>query len=331
MKNPIIVPNGDSTIWDRDRVIADLVMAMINGSPFEISMNNEGPCAESLGFYSLLDLLCTRYQFPSNKITICTNNQIETHNSYNIKKHPPIKGVVELQKKYSGHIFNKIITSDTKYFSNFVSRGNRMRLVIASELYFNHGDKTIQSYHTDTKNGYFSHHIGLEDVMFHDYDPVTVDRCYLFLKKTPITIDAVESYPILHGDKVYDILMQYQKIFVDIVNLPYFSGNTFYLDEKIWRPILTRTPFIVQGPRNFLQNFRRLGFKTFDRWWDEGFSEDPPDYQVIEIIKIIDKIAQWDLNRINNTYDQMKSVLDHNYKRFMELTAQEFKKIFSHD
>jgi hypothetical protein len=328
MNNFIIVPNGDSVIWDKDRVISELVTAMIDRSSFEISLNSEGPCAESLGLYAILDSLCSKHQFSSDKITIHTCNLIEKHDRYRIKKNAPTKGVDDLQKKYSGYVFDKVISSDTKYFSNFVSRGNRMRLVIASELYFNHREKTLQSYHTDIKNGYFSHHIGLEDVMFHDYDSHTVDLCYRFLKETPITIDTVESYPILHGDKVYDILKQYQKIFIDIVNLPYFSGNTFYLDEKIWRPILTKTPFIVQGPKNFLQNLRRLGFRTFDCWWDEGYSEDPPDYQVRLIIDTIRWLSKLSLDDCVNMYNDMKSVLDHNFDLFMSLESRDFELIF---
>jgi hypothetical protein len=329
MKDPIIVPNGDSTIWDRDRVVADLVTSMIQQQPFEISLNSEGPCAETLGLYSLLDSLCERYQYRREMITIHTCNQLEKHDRYVIRKMPPIKGISDLQKNQSD-IADKKITSDTKHFSNFVSRGNRMRLVIASELYSNHPTKTLQSYHTDVKNGYFSHHIGLEEVMFHDYEPDTVDLCYRFLKKTPIKLDNIKSYPILHDDKVYDIMSLYQQAFVDITNLAYFSGNTFYVDEKIWRPVLTKTPFIVQGPRNFLENLKRLGFQTFSKWWDEGYSEDPLDYQVRLIIENIQMISSWNTKTMSAVYADMKSTLDHNYEVFMSLDQSVFKKAFDY-
>ena len=330
MKDSIIVPNGDSTIWDRDRVISDLITAIIQRHPFNISLNSEGPCAETLGLYSLLDFLCGKYQFQPEMITIYTCNQLEKHDRYLIKKIPPFKGISDLQKNQSS-ILDKKITSNTKHFSNFVSRGNRMRLVIASELYFHHQIKTLQSYHTDVKNGYFSHHIGLEEVMFHDYESDTVDRCYKFLKKTPIKVDNVESYPIFYHDgKVYDIMPLYQQVFVDIINLAYFSGNTFYVDEKIWRPVLTKTPFIVQGPNNFLENFRRLGFQTFDQWWDEGYSEDPPDYQVRLIIENIKMISTWDTQKLSTVYAEMKSTLDHNYAVFMSLNESVFRKAFDY-
>ena len=39
------------------------------------------------------------------------------------------------------------------------------------------------------------------------------------------------------------------------------------------------TPFIVQGSQWFLHRLRDMGFQTFDRWWDEGYSEDPANHQ----------------------------------------------------
>jgi hypothetical protein len=135
---------------------------------------------------------------------------------------------------------------------------------------------------------------------------------------------------LFNTDKVYDILDYYDSIFVDIVNQTYFTGNTFFLDDKFWRSVVTKTPFIVQGPQHFLSNLKQLGFKTFDHWWDEGYSEDPPDYQLQEIIKVVDTIAQWDTDKLRTTYNEMKPVLDHNYTTFMNLTAQDFKRAFNY-
>jgi hypothetical protein len=320
----VTIANSDCTIWNRDTVVTDLIDAIKQGQPFTVSLNGEGPCATSLGLYSLLDTLCQRYFFDKNNITIKTWNLIESHAEYKIIKNPPLKGVEMLKdtKKTNKHI--------TKHFSNFVSRGNSLRLIIASELYFSHKEKTIQSYHTDVKNSYFDRHIGLEDVMKRLDGNTFKDRCFDLLSIAPLTLDKVQTYPIFHSTKVYEIMDYYINVFVDIVNLAYFTGNTFYMDEKIWRPIVTRTPFIVQGPQNFLSNLKQLGFKTFDSWWDEGYSEDPSDHQVQEIIKVVNTIAHWDIDKLRTTYNEMKPVLDHNYTTFMNLTAQDFKRAFNY-
>jgi general stress protein 26 len=326
----IIVENGDSVIWHRDHVVQNLILLMSTQHPFVISLNHEGPCALSLGLYDLLDQLCDKFNFSKQHITLLTCNQIENHDQYMVKRLAPMKGVIELQAQYSKARPCKNIDKHTKHFANFVGRGNRMRLAIASHLHLNHRDKTLQSYHTDIRNAYFFHHIGLEEMMFHNYDRDHIAQAFDFLNQAPIMLDKIRSYPILHEKSSYRVLDYYDGVFVDIINMAYFSGNTFYIDEKIWRPVVTKTPFIVQGPSNFLKNLKKLGFKTFDSWWDEGYSEDPPDYQVLEIIKVIDTIAQWDHVKLVSIYEQMQPILEHNYQTFMNLTAADFKRAFSY-
>lgn len=311
----------------------DLVQSVLEPyRPIMISLNNEGPCAKSLGLYQLLDDICTRFNLEKQSIVIETWNQLESHSEYQIKRRAPIKGLVELQEKLRrdppGY---KTINESTKHFGSFVSRGNRIRLAISSHLYFKHKDKIFQSYHTDVKNAYFDRFIGLEEMMFHDYSEDQISMASNFLKYCPLKIDKIISYPILHEDKVYDLLDYYPHIFVDIVNQTYITGNTFYVDDKFWRSIVTKTPFIVQGSQWFLKNLKKLGFKTFDRWWDEGYSEDPPDYQARLILENIDMIARWDTKKLSIIYEDMKPILDHNLDVFMSLDYITFKKVFNFD
>ena len=94
--------------------------------------------------------------------------------------------------------------------------------------------------------------------------------------------------------------------------------------------MILETPFIVQGPQWYLHRLRDMGFQTFDRWWDEGYSEDPADYQPTEIVKVIDFLAKKDISELNSMYKEMKPVLAHNRKRFIELTSKDFD-IFEND
>ena len=327
----ITIENNDCKIWNRDQVIMDLMQAIQQDNDLIVHLNNEGPCAEALGVYKLLDEICSRYPYDSRRITIKTCNLLEHSDKYCISISPPTKHIVDLQQMIlDGSVPPKQINTKIQHFGHFIGHSSRARLIISSWLYKNYQNKTLQTFHTTPRDTLHQEFIGLEDIWLNDYEDQYIDYAVEFLKHTPLMYDPVDDGPILDM-KMYGIMDAYKNIFVDIVCNTYISGNTFYLDEKLWRPIMTKTPFIVHGPRNFIKNMQRLGFKTFDRWWDEGFSEDPPDVQVVEIIKIIDEIAQWDLTRIHTTYDQMKSVLDHNYKRFMELNNKEFNKRFLYD
>ena len=80
-----------------------------------------------------------------------------------------------------------------------------------------------------------------------------------------------------------------------------------------------RTPFIVHGPQNFLPRLRALGFCTFDAWWDEGYSEDPPDCQLKEISRLIDQLAEKSTAELETMYVDMQSVLEHNYQQLKQI------------
>ena len=325
----IKIENNDSKIWHRDRVALDLLQLAQNFEAFTISLNGEGPCAQSLGLYDLLNDVCSRTGFNKQNITIITANLLETHTEYKIEIKPHTKYLIDLQQKLkqAGNNLTKDPYSITNHFGHFIGHSSRFRLAIASWLYRYHRQRTSQTFHSVPTSELHREFLSLEDLWFSNYGIDYVDNAVEFLKHVPFSYDSHNSGPIL-GQQLYGVLGAYHNIFIDIPCMTYVSGTTFYVDEKIWRPIMTQTPFIAHGPANFIKNLRRFGFKTFDQWWDEGYSEDPPDVQTKEIVGIIDQIAKWDINRVRTVYEEMKPVLEHNYKRFTELKADEFSKIF---
>ena len=123
----------------------------------------------------------------------------------------------------------------------------------------------------------------------------------------------------------------YHRFFVEIVAETYFTGETFYPTEKIWRPILLRTPFIVQGSQNYLHNLKKLGFQTFDKWWDEGYSEDPSDYQISEVQKVIDTISKWTISKMQKVYNDMKPIIHNNFECMQNLSDSDFRRVFDYE
>ena len=125
-----------------------------------------------------------------------------------------------------------------------------------------------------------------------------------------------------------NIAKVYHKFFVEIVAETYSTGKTFYPTEKIWRPILLKTPFIVQGPQNYLENLKKLGFKTFDRWWNENYSLNTYDYQLVEISKVLKEISKWSCEDMRRVYSEMEDTLEHNYNVMMNLKNEDFVEAF---
>jgi hypothetical protein len=320
----VTIENNDCKIWNRDTVVLDLVDAIQNYKEFTISLNSEGPCAQALGLYTLLDNLCSRYSYDPSKITIRTCNLVERHSRYKIYHVAPIKHIKQLQTlSRENQSRDKHIKSTIKHFGHFIGHSSRARLIIASWLKKNHYDKTLQTFHSTCTHDLHREFIGLEDAWFHGYDITMIKSAVDFLSQAPLLYDQTNSDKILHW-KMYGILPAYNEIFVDIVCNTFVTGHTFYMDEKLWRPIITKTPFIVHGPQNFIINLRKLGFKTFDRWWGEGFSEDSNECQVRAILKIIDQLSELSHKDLVDMYHDMKPVLDHNLEVFMSLESNHF-------
>jgi len=319
----IVFANSDSTIWNRDQLIIDLAHAMSTRLPrIDLSTNGEGPCASSLGLYELLDNMCDRFGYPGNQIYINTCNLIEKHHVYNVVINPQTI-YLDTAQKYAPPGDNKQIK---KHFGHFVGHGNLPRLYLGSYLYQNHREKTLQTYHCDTADAYHRPFIGVEDLMFLQHGWECVDSAIELIKAAPIKSDKIDQYPILNPATL-NITKLYPDFFVEVVNLTYWSGSTFYIDEKIWRPMLMRTPFIVHGPQNFLPRLRKLGFKTFHQWWDEGYSEDPEGWQLTEIPKILDCLSQLSIGELESMYADMQPTIEHNYNLLMSLTESNFQNI----
>lgn len=314
--------NSDGTIWQRDQLIIELAAAMSQGqSRIDLSTKGEGPCAASLGLYSLLDQLCARFNYNPRCIYISTCNLAESHPVYNINIVPNIYYLQSAQS-YATPDTTKEINVDFKHFGHFIGHGNAHRLYIASQLYNVYRDITVQTYHCDPTSEYHRAFVGLEDMMYLQHTPEVVRSALQLVQQSPITQDTIDQYPILNPTTL-NITKLYPKFFVEIVSLTYWSGTTFYIDEKIWRPILMKTPFIVQGPQDFVRRFRTLGFRTFDRWWDEGHSEDPADYQPQAIVRLLKQISQYTLNDIRNVLAEMNDTLEHNYNLMMQMTKKD--------
>ena len=88
----------------------------------------------------------------------------------------------------------------------------------------------------------------------------------------------------------------------------FFENGVTFFTEKMLKPIIGLQPFIVMGSYKYLDNLKKLGFKTFENIFDESYDmiEDPFD-RILAILELIDEICSWDLETCHEKY---KSVLD---------------------
>lgn len=307
MPKTIRVYTSDSIAWNRDELAAELRTTQ----DVVIDFCAEGPCLESLDIWSLL-----RYS-TAGRIEILTCNALE-RSWPNVLYQPPMH-FVESTRQLGVDIAKD---QNAQTFGIFIGRSNTPRLylsTLASQY------RTLQTFHWQPNSNFHKSNLGI-DQLVERYGINLLPAVSDFLKQAPITLDEIPEYPIL-VDRHLNIADYYSKFFIEIVCETYFTGDTFFCTEKIWRPIAMRTPFIVQGPRNFLSNLKIMGFRTFDHWWDEGYSEDPADHQPVEIARVLEYLGSKTSDELYLMYHEMQDVLEHNYQTLIQLSAEDFFKV----
>ena len=312
----VLVLTSGTKVWNLGEVVEAITLAKNTDQDLEIDLNLEGPDFETLNLMQYINDW-------DNRTTVITRNAVQTLvGDIRFVKHSP-HFINSTKKALGGVTINKDIK---KPIGMFIGRSNAHRLYLSSYIY--KYKLANQTFHYNPKLEFHKNNLGLEELI-DTYGVDALPNAVHLIENSPLVKDEKISYPILieHHNNIHS---EYFNFLVEIVCETYYTGRTFFPTEKTWRPMILETPFIVQGPQWFLHRLRDLGFQTFSRWWDEGYSEDPADYQPVEIVKVIDFLAKKDISELNDMYKEMKPVLTHNRKRFMELTSKDFE-IFKDD
>jgi len=316
-------------IWDPMIKAAEIALTLERHGSVVIDLNGEAPAIEDTMLCDLFAYLESQ-NLDISKITVLTGNPIETYNKTSVRFVPESFYEFALFQEYHKNIPTH---KNIKYhFGNFVSRTTMPRLLIASHLYSNYQDKTFQTFHYDYSNEYHKTHIEL-DKLLNEYGAKSVefDEAVNLLKNSPIVQTPVKSYPILHYTE--DIMTEpcrwYPNFFVDVICETWPNEQGFYVTEKFWRAVATKTPFIIYGPRHVLTNLKKLGFKTFDNYWNEGYQEDFSRDRINIIKQVIKQLSNESVDVLNNMYMDMQSILNHNHEIFMNFTHNDLKKLKS--
>jgi len=308
---------SDGKIWNKEEAIVSIIKeATRTTNKIQIHLNNEGPCCKHCGIDELISNIILKFNIPSERFVINTLNQIPSSQYTEVRgsKNSSLYGAHSKLQSY-------VPTYSTldKIFGIFIGRSNWQRLGLASYLWNNYKNNSIVTFHYDNNIEYHKSNLGLDEFC-HKF-PNDIDNIFIFLKELPLVYDEV-SYPILWSDNAYDLDELYKNIFCEIVCETYFSGKTFFISEKTYRCILNKRPFIIQGPTWFLKNLKKLGFKTFDKWWDEGYDEDPGDARYETLKQNINWIGSQTPQTINDWYEEMQPILTHNYNVLYNLTNE---------
>lgn len=103
----------------------------------------------------------------------------------------------------------------------------------------------------------------------------------------------------------------------NVVTETNFYDDKLHLTEKIFKPIVTRRPFILVSAPGNLAYLKSYGFKTFSDYIDESYDdEQDPDRRIEMIVNELEKLCQMPHKELMTMFEKMKDVLEFNHQHF---------------
>ncbi len=322
-------------LWTKhiDLIPNDVLDGVRNGKGFLLFDNTvEGVRVDGEWFIDPLYKSISDLGLPPENIIFVTNNLLaeKTHdeyerdkkikllsfmwNVYDVRqlircKNLPKKVNIQYEIEYKSKNLEKI-----KYFLK-VNRTNRTERNIFM-LFMNYHklfDKSLVSFPS----------LPIEDEYPREFEKYLTKENVEDLKfKVPFDIDNTDETN--HGDAGFgkgffnaDLPFQpvhYKNSFISVVMAAFpFIENACHLHSSTFNPIYCGHPIIQFGPHQSLREMRERGFKTFGKWWDESYDDEPNSWvrleKVMDVVLEVSKLSQKELLKI---YIDMKEVLQHN-------------------
>jgi hypothetical protein len=126
-------------------------------------------------------------------------------------------------------------------------------------------------------------------------------------------LSATQSFlnsTIQNNDFTYQII---QNSFLNIITETCYSSNYVYISEKTIKPIICKRPFLMLGTPGSILHLKNLGFKTFNRWWDESYDLELNHAKRLQkVYYIAEEILNKSMLELEIILDEMSEVLNHN-------------------
>lgn len=106
----------------------------------------------------------------------------------------------------------------------------------------------------------------------------------------------------------------YRKAFINIITETFADARGYqFITEKTTKTLYAQIPFIVVAPAGFLETLHRLGYQTFENYWDESYDSVEDDWLRYTLIcKLIKKINLKSQEELFEMTRDMEPILYHN-------------------
>jgi hypothetical protein len=215
------------------------------------------------------------------------------------------KSIVK-QYNYDFISFNRIINNDRSYRIYFVSLLKELGLLEKGLVSFNVTDNLFDDWRDEVAdpNTKLSEHARQHA----ETHLVNVDK---------LVIDN----PTLHGSASADILRSDYNLDVDcfwhIVTETVFYYDKLHLTEKIFKPIVSKQPFMLLAAPGNLAYLKSYGFKTFDSVIDESYDTiQDNDLRTEAVVKQLHWYCNLTPGEKTDIIKQLEPIIDYNFHHF---------------
>lgn len=117
----------------------------------------------------------------------------------------------------------------------------------------------------------------------------------------------------------------YEKTFISMVTETLVDEGTLFISEKIWKPIMVGHPFIVYGNLGILKFLKSMGYRTFDRWINEEYDNEPDSGKRCNMITDeLVKLSTKTVEELKTIRSEMNEVCDYNQKWYKKLYDEKY-------
>jgi hypothetical protein len=209
--------------------------------------------------------------------------------------------------------FNRIINDDRSYRIYFISLLKERGIIDSGQISFNVTDDHFNDWRDEVADPQSK----LSDHAKHHIEKHLIDIFKLTIDKAELPGSASANIPRTINRRDYNNDTPNYDSLWHVVTETVFYYNKLHLTEKIFKPIVSKQPFMLLAAPGNLEYLRSYGFKTFDGIIDESYDLiQDNDLRTEAVVKQLHWYCNLTPDEKTNIIQQLEPIIDYNFHHF---------------
>ena len=317
----------------------DVINELVNGNA-QLILSCENEAITNTWFELFYDLYKNNPIVPFDKITYVTaaHNIHTAYKTYCDKNNVPNNEKINIW--YSHHGWLSYVNQYIKIYTDALPAGPRDKKFISlNRVPRSHraAFASLLAEYDLLKHGYVS--LGLQDtgwpstenllryienqlVEWYEWEPNSqvhtdaVNGSKKLLENLPLTVDTNDLVFNWVGYETQPIMFLQKSYFSVVTGTNCFKKDEqgVTVNEKEFKVILSKHPFLLIARPNTLTQLKQMGFKTFDQWFDESYdTEENDSLRLLKVTKEVERLCHISNEDWDKMLEEMRPITEHNF------------------